>query len=1117
METDMKGMHGHYKELLGELDKCYSGIELDTHKKYKDFIEKWKGQMDKKCKSLKMAYEEEHKLREELRTWAELNMIALQEKVKELSEDKKKSLERLDLVMAGGGKELDSVRKSLEQEYQGKIDKVKHEKQELVAQFKALEANASFKNREVAKLNLELIIQAAESRIFLGAAPAPVLPIPKKAKSGEKVKPGEKAKKPGEMAKPVEKAKPGEDFSAELLAVKEENEKLKKELKSVQKDSARKASPQPARKASPPPAKLQDPSIALERDKIKKQLEEQEVKYQKMLGEIVSERDSLKSELNIFTASMAVPSDSDDPTTHVLRSQIVLLTAEIASSREKIAGLEGQTSQIKALQASLQKKELEIAGFAKVDHKKPAKLDFSEEIQEKNLEIKSLHEETLRLRRQIEELSIIPVAVIAEKSDDDSEKKELKALLKKLTKHNESLKKELEEFHGESAALLSAKLEKAKKKIAELSTAPVVEKASADLEQKLILANQEIEFLQSQLKDSGKPVAAFPSEELSRLNEELSLAHAEIEKLKVRSEEHKEIIKVDSKKPAKKEVNTEEFEKKIKELTRDLEQRPKTEDFEKLKVALAAQEKQLKEVGASQNQQLKDLNNKIAELTQNHAGQLKQLEIVSASASKESSETIAKINSQLSELEKIRKNLEKQLKSEISEKALMAAELEEVKKVAGQAAELTKQVGEMTIIIAGLREKAVIKDTELKDSLRQRKLLHNQLEDMKGKIRVFCRIRPLSNSENERGCTNITTIVDEFTLTCEAKPGIIKPYMYDSIFGPNSTQDEVFEDTKRVVQSAIDGYNVCVFAYGQTGSGKTFTMQGDARNPGITPKAMDELFSILNAMPGHFKWEVSCYMIEIYLDNLVDLFLPKDFKGTPPSLSIKNNKGIIVIPEAKIYFVKNSKEILAKFDEGNLMRHTSSTKMNDTSSRSHLVFGVLIDVTNTETTQRTVGKLSLVDLAGSERVSKTEATAERLKEGRAINKSLSALGDVINALSANESHIPYRNNKLTMLMSDSLGGNAKTLMFVNISPANYNGEETSQSLTYAARVKLITNEPSKNLETKEMTNLKSEVMMLTTERDRYRNALEKNGFNLSNLDEIPENKEDFDDPKYDDL
>lgn len=114
----------------------------------------------------------------------------------------------------------------------------------------------------------------------------------------------------------------------------------------------------------------------------------------------------------------------------------------------------------------------------------------------------------------------------------------------------------------------------------------------------------------------------------------------------------------------------------------------------------------------------------------------------------------------------------------------------------------------------------------------------------------------------------------------------------------------------------------------------------------------------------------------------------------------------------------------------------------------------------------------MVDLAGSERVKKSGATADKLKEARAINKSLTALGDVISALSVGETHIPYRNNKLTMLMSDSMGGNAKTLMFVNCSPASYNKDETVMSLTYAARVKLITNEPVKNVETREMTKLK---------------------------------------------
>jgi hypothetical protein len=134
---------------------------------------------------------------------------------------------------------------------------------------------------------------------------------------------------------------------------------------------------------------------------------------------------------------------------------------------------------------------------------------------------------------------------------------------------------------------------------------------------------------------------------------------------------------------------------------------------------------------------------------------------------------------------------------------------------------------------------------------------------------------------------------------------------------------------------------------------------------------------------------------------------------------------------------------------------------------------VLVSSFNFSTKKTAVGKLSLVDLAGSERVGKTGATKDRLKEAQSINKSLSALGDVISALSTNQKFIPYRNNKLTMLMQDSLGGNAKTLMFVNISPADYNVDETQTSLTYASRVKLITNDAAKNQENAEVTKLKA--------------------------------------------
>jgi len=177
--------------------------------------------------------------------------------------------------------------------------------------------------------------------------------------------------------------------------------------------------------------------------------------------------------------------------------------------------------------------------------------------------------------------------------------------------------------------------------------------------------------------------------------------------------------------------------------------------------------------------------------------------------------------------------------------------------------------------------------------------------------------------------------------------------------------------------------------------------------------------------------------------------------------------------------VHTEEELVRFFNKANSVRHVASTNMNAGSSRSHLIFTVILENLDCNTKKRNIGKLSLVDLAGSERQDKTGATDDRLKEAMSINKSLSALGDVISALSKGEKFIPYRNNKLTQLMSDSLGGNAKTLMFVNISPADYNAEETTSSLAYASRVKLITNSASKTDESEEVSYLKKVIQELT--------------------------------------
>nr|XP_029118654.1 kinesin-like protein KIN-14I isoform X2 [Elaeis guineensis] len=352
-----------------------------------------------------------------------------------------------------------------------------------------------------------------------------------------------------------------------------------------------------------------------------------------------------------------------------------------------------------------------------------------------------------------------------------------------------------------------------------------------------------------------------------------------------------------------------------------------------------------------------------------------------------------------------------------------------------------------------------------------RKRYYNMIEDMKGKIRVYCRLRPLNDKEIVAKEKSIISSIDEFTVAHPWKDDKSKQHIYDHVFDQTASQEEVFEDTKYLVQSAIDGYNVCIFAYGQTGSGKTFTIYGSESNPGLTSRATGELFKIMKRESSKYSFSLKVYMVELYQDTLVDLLLPKHAKHLKLDIK-KDSKGMVSIENVTNVQISSFEELRTIISRGSEQRHTAGTQMNDQSSRSHLILSIIIESTNLQTQSLARGKLSFVDLAGSERIKKSGSAGKQLKEAQSINKSLSALADVIGALTSDGQHIPYRNHKLTMLMSDSIGGNAKTLMFVNVSPAESNLDETHNSLMYASRVRYIVNDPSKNVASKEVVRLK---------------------------------------------
>ncbi|CAJ1422771.1 unnamed protein product, partial [Effrenium voratum] len=379
-----------------------------------------------------------------------------------------------------------------------------------------------------------------------------------------------------------------------------------------------------------------------------------------------------------------------------------------------------------------------------------------------------------------------------------------------------------------------------------------------------------------------------------------------------------------------------------------------------------------------------------------------------------------------------------------------------------------------------------------------RKKYHNQIQDMKGTIRVFCRFRPIGKREHEKGDFQALHKADAFSVDLQrlAPHNDCRRFDFDAVFGAESCQQEVFSDCKDLVQSALDGYNVTIFAYGQTGAGKTHTMYGSNDNPGLAPRSIDSLFHLIRQeeSQGRKKFSVKAYMIELYKQDILDLLAEKKDPKEQKPLQVKKDagRGIMFVEGVSERKIEGPEQLKAVLAEGERRRHTAATAMNSSSSRSHLLLSIIIEATAKDTDQVIYGKITLCDLAGSERPKKSEVSGEALKEAIEINKSLSALGDVIEALSKGSKSIPYRNHKLTMLMQDSLGGSAKTLMFVNCSPASSNCEETMMSLKWATRAKQVTNDVKRNADSKEVARLK-QVIALMSQAQSVEEPLAKGG------------------------
>ncbi|KAF5454141.1 hypothetical protein F2P56_023828 [Juglans regia] len=343
--------------------------------------------------------------------------------------------------------------------------------------------------------------------------------------------------------------------------------------------------------------------------------------------------------------------------------------------------------------------------------------------------------------------------------------------------------------------------------------------------------------------------------------------------------------------------------------------------------------------------------------------------------------------------------------------------------------------------------------------LEENRKLYNQVQDLKGNIRVYCRVRPFLPGQPNG--LNIVDHIEEGNITINAPSKYTKEgrksFTFNKAFGPSATQGEVFSDTQPLIRSVLDGFNVCIFAYGQTGSGKTYTMSGPQElteeAKGVNYRALGDLFLLSEQRKDTMCYEISVQMLEIYNEQVRDLLVTD---GHQKRLEIRNSsQNGINVPEANLVPVSSTSDVITLMNLGQKNRAVSATAMNDRSSRSHSCLTVHVQGRDLTSGSILRGCMHLVDLAGSERVDKSEVTGDRLKEAQHINKSLSALGDVISSLAQKNSHVPYRNSKLTQLLQDSLGGQAKTLMFVHISPEPEALGETISTLKFAERVSTI--------------------------------------------------------------
>jgi kinesin family protein C1 len=447
------------------------------------------------------------------------------------------------------------------------------------------------------------------------------------------------------------------------------------------------------------------------------------------------------------------------------------------------------------------------------------------------------------------------------------------------------------------------------------------------------------------------------------------------------------------------------------------------------------------------------------------------------------------LEDKIAELERER-NLNNALRDKLSENDSLSLGMESTTRALRQRIEELENQGQskaqdfaaLEDQLRQAREQTALVEEKLRNEEIIRRRLHNQVQELKGNIRVFCRVRPTLEHEKDSAAeirfpdhdleaTQIELVGATEKSALGKETFKTHPFSFDKVFSPSQQNAHVFEEISQLIQSALDGYNVCIFCYGQTGAGKTYTMSSP---DGMIPRAVHQIYETAKGLESKgWTYTMEGNFVEVYNENINDLLgKADDLDKKKHEIRHDPKEQKTTITDVETVVLENPSQVDTILRRASKTRSVAATMANSRSSRSHSIFILKLKGVNHTTGQRSEGTLNLVDLAGSERLSHSQATGERLKETQSINRSLACLGDVIAALGSGKegAHIPYRNSKvihssselhstwltenhqLTYLLQYSLGGNSKCLMFVMVSPMLAHMSETLTSLKFATKV-----------------------------------------------------------------